>query len=322
MEPKHALAIITAIVLLIALARRLVRIIASDVHDGVATKEASGTDEIGTVTVACHAAAAGNLTALMKGGADHWRNARPIKADPEFADATPSGETLGLLSSLNQLSLLPAAYADVLASFPTTGLWPLVVTGLDEKVEIPWLTGELNPKEYEHFYPTDVLRKGWSDAMPIAEEEFDADTYRPYSRAWPGLASPWASRPELTSIRPVALWKNVGPSARLAVVPVTRPADAVGRLGWTGAVNYDLDPWAISAVLRSWEDRFGIVLVGMGFDTLTFHNPEASSDDQQLVTLAAELFALCSDSVHQGAGSIQSLAASLRGNDYFSLWWD
>ncbi len=196
------------------------------------------------------------------------------------------------------------------------------MTGLDETIERPWLTGEFNPKEYEHFDPDDVLRKGWNDAMPIAEEEFDTGTHRPYSRAWPGSGSPWPSRPELTTIRTVALWKTMGPGARLAVVPVMRPADAVGRLGWTGAVNYDLDPWAISAVLRSWEDRFGIVLVGMGFDTLTFQNPDPSGDGQQLVALAAELFALCSDSVYQGAGSIQALAASLRGNDYFTLWWD
>ena len=59
-----------------------------------------------------------------------------------------------------------------------------------------------------------------------------------------------------------------GGRARIGVVSCRRPADAVALVGWTDAIN--VRPAAeVSAVLRSWEDRFGTILVGLGFATIT-----------------------------------------------------
>ena len=55
----------------------------------------------------------------------------------------------------------------------------------------------------------------------------------------------------------------------LAVVRAARPADVPATTGWVGAGNYEhQDNVRISAVLRSWEDRFGALLVGMTESTL------------------------------------------------------
>jgi hypothetical protein len=50
--------------------------------------------------------------------------------------------------------------------------------------------------------------------------------------------------------------------------------------GWTGAVNVT-GAAEVSAVLRSWEDRFGAILVGLSFATLTLlvGRPPTTDDD-------------------------------------------
>jgi hypothetical protein len=49
--------------------------------------------------------------------------------------------------------------------------------------------------------------------------------------------------------------------ARVGLVPASRAADVLPRLGW----NEALDTVPVAAVLRSWEDRFGACLLRVGF---------------------------------------------------------
>ena len=109
---------------------------------------------------------------------------------------------------------------------------------------------------------------------------------------------------------------------RLGLVAVERPADALAALGWTGPINHYADMGLLSAVLRSWENRFGAILVGVGFDTLSVivQRPPKTMDAARSV--AAEHFAACSDNVHQGAGSIEAYAEQLVGEPLWSFWWD
>ncbi len=93
-------------------------------------------------------------------------------------------------------------------------------------------------------------------------------------------------------------------------------------LGWLGPCNYYADMGQLSAVLRSWEDRFGAYVVAVGFDVLELgvERPPQTITDAEAV--AAEHFAVCSDSVYQGAESIRSLAKSIVGKTTWSFWWD
>ncbi|WP_222849185.1 DUF4253 domain-containing protein [Trebonia kvetii] len=58
--------------------------------------------------------------------------------------------------------------------------------------------------------------------------------------------------------------RRFGP-ARIGPVPASRPADVLALVGYEGSVNGYDTPELLSAALRSWEDRFGAVLVEVGF---------------------------------------------------------
>ena len=55
---------------------------------------------------------------------------------------------------------------------------------------------------------------------------------------------------------------TLGPGLRKLLLTV----HLVSSLGWLGAANYDYDAAEMSAVLRSWEERFGAVPVCLDFD--------------------------------------------------------
>jgi hypothetical protein len=78
--------------------------------------------------------------------------------------------------------------------------------------------------------------------------------------------------------------------ARIGLVPAARPADVLALVGYNGTVNGYGTPELLSAVLRSWEDRFGAVLVEVGFAhiRLLARRPPRTLPDAQAV--AAELY--------------------------------
>src|SRR5206468_2398493 len=95
---------------------------------------------------------------------------------------------------------------------------------------------------------------------------------------------------------------------RLGLVECGRGADAPAALGWTGPANYGTDVAPFCAVLRSWEDRFGIRVVALTFDAMycTVSAPPATFD--HALHVAAEHLAFCPDNVLQGAGSLEAYA--------------
>ncbi|MEU9441926.1 DUF4253 domain-containing protein [Streptomyces sp. NPDC048304] len=111
--------------------------------------------------------------------------------------------------------------------------------------------------------------------------------------------------------------------AHLALVPARRSADIPAAIGWTGPVNYESDVARICAVLRSWEDRFGIRVVALGLDTLVVSvaAPPATQEDAEV--LAAEHFAFCPDNVLQGEETtVRTYAKGLVGRPVWTFWWD
>jgi hypothetical protein len=110
--------------------------------------------------------------------------------------------------------------------------------------------------------------------------------------------------------------------AHLAIVPVSRPADIVAAIGWTGACNYQEDLAAMSAVLRSWEERFGAMLVRMDTSTLwvSVAAPPRTADECHRV--AAEHFAFCRDIDWEDPRPLRSYAGTLLGKTTWRFWWD
>ena len=217
--------------------------------------------------------------------------------------------------------------------YPETGLWPLLLMSLAaDHDHRPWHSGELDPvplSRVDALEAAAVLAEGWADSLvPLGENPY-VSHLRPYGAAFPGLAEP--SRREsapaevpVGALRPWAPWQ-------LGLVPCRRPADTVALIGWHGAIN-SRTPEQVSAVLRSWEDRFGMVLVGLGFATLTLLVPHPPATESEALPITAELAALCPDVLSQdgpldgfgyaSGGTVAGLARVLVNRPVWTLWWD
>ena len=210
--------------------------------------------------------------------------------------------------------------------FQTTGLWPLVLRPLYCDDRRPWDTGEFMPASAEDVAPIEVgglLATAWHDSVvPIGGPSVHPAVERalsPFGWPFPGLAP---ALPRLGS--PVAVPAAVlGPAAaRIGLARCRRPADVVAVVGWSGSINR-IQPPEVSAVLRSWEDRFGVVLAGLSFDVLTLLVPHPPQDQAQALVIAAELVAFCPDALWQGSyDSLRELSSALVDRPVWRLWFD
>ncbi|GAA4728296.1 DUF4253 domain-containing protein [Actinomycetospora chibensis] len=114
----------------------------------------------------------------------------------------------------------------------------------------------------------------------------------------------------------------------LAVVRAARPADVPAVTGWVGAGNYrHQDNVRISAVLRSWEDRFGALLVVMTESTLLLSVAYPPTTFKEAEQVAAEHFAFCPDQhdPQDMAGTVytpRSYGRTIRKARHWRFWWD
>lgn len=108
----------------------------------------------------------------------------------------------------------------------------------------------------------------------------------------------------------------------MLLAPAARGADLITSVGWLGPVNKTNRMAPMSAMLRSWEDRFGALVVGVGFDTLQLSvaAPPITSEHAQQV--AAEHWAFCADNIQQGSGSLTAYAEEIQEAYCWSFWWD
>ncbi|QGV79218.1 DUF4253 domain-containing protein [Streptomyces ficellus] len=172
--------------------------------------------------------------------------------------------------------------------------------------------------------PAAVLAGLWRE---LAEDEEDAGIIAPFSTAWPGLAPPGEgdTDPDDTAARTTAElaggddWLK---GARGALVPARRSADIPAVLGWGGAVHHT-DAVRLSAVLRSWEDRFGIRVVGLGHDILTVSVAAPPRTMADALAVAAEHYAFCPDNVWDGYDTLRAYAAEeVLDRPDWTFWWD
>ncbi|WNZ09432.1 DUF4253 domain-containing protein [Streptomyces sp. 11x1] len=261
---------------------------------------------------------------------------------PQLA-ADPSGRVLGLEIPLPQGRLIdttddgpwrepllwcadetatPGTWAAVQPARRTVGLLPVLLDVGDRQG---------GPRDWE-LLPGEMSYPGDHDADEILAEFWDA-----YATVedpeWSGLAAPPASAPD-TAPDPDALAVETAdalvkdPSRlkdpRLALVFARRSADIPAAIGWTGPTNHENDVARLCAVLRSWEDRFGIRVVALAYDHLVLSVATPPTTEAEAEAVAAEHFAFCPDSIWQGTpdGTRASYARTLLGEPVWSFWWD
>jgi hypothetical protein len=197
----------------------------------------------------------------------------------------------------------------------------------------PWDEGELDARcdlaAVDRLDAATVLGQHWAGQAPTPEEferepEFFAYWFPPFGLEFPGLAP--GQDQELTSAELAAALGWFGP-ARIGLVPAARPADVLALVGYNGTVNGYGTPELLSAVLRSWEDRFGAVLVEVGFDhiRLLARRPPRTLPDAQAV--AAELLLMCDefwpiDKPGTAFRDIEPTAESILRIPIWSMWLD
>lgn len=253
---------------------------------------------------------------------------------PKLA-SDPSGRSLGLRLPLGRLvdatddgpwhepllwhAAQPASSGNWSAlGTPATraGLLPVLVDlGSDQGGPQDW---DLAPGEMS--YPGDhdadeVLAEFWAEYAPDGAE-------------WPGPAeSPALVADPDTRAAETADALTAGPPhftrPHLALVPARRSADIPAAIGWTGPLNHENDVARLCAVLRSWEDRFGIRVVALGFDVLVVSVAAPPTTLAAAEALAAEHFAFCPDNVEQNPPyTLGGYAERLVGERAWTFWWD
>lgn len=253
---------------------------------------------------------------------------------PKLA-SDPSGRSLGL--RLPPGRLLDATidgpwhepllwHADVPAG---AGGWSALGTTAGRAGLLPILvdlaTGHGGPENWE-LAPGDMSYPGDHDADEILAELWEADP--PEGAEWPGLADApkLVADPDTRAAEVADTLTEGRPWLRephLALVPARRSADIPAALGWSGPVNYEEDVAVLCAVLRSWEERFGVRLVALGHDHLAVSVAAPPADLAAARAVAAEHYAFCPYTVLPDDGtSFEAYAESVVGERLWHFWWD
>ena len=198
---------------------------------------------------------------------------------------------------LEEAGSTAAAIAD---QFATTGIWPLVWLAEEDPAE--YLDPPAEPDLVDALDAATVIRRAWERLA-----SYNQAILAPFGTDFPGLAPAQRLYPSSVS-DPFDLAGVLNVAARLMLVPCNRPADCFALIG---GLATETTPAEISAVIRSWEERFGAVPVAAQPSGATLAINAPPSDETQALTLAAEHLAF-SPPAEVGPGTLTQMADRLR----------
>jgi hypothetical protein len=192
------------------------------------------------------------------------------------------------------------------------GCFPVII-GDDDSVGV--LKGNFNPK--------------WRRPRPLADVLAAAETIRHpqdlkakrRARGRPRLGS-WPSEPESLQ-GPCVAFDYKGPKRRvyIALIETDDWTTIPAHLRYGGCDACPPDEYHVAA-LRSWRDRYGAELVGLGSDRMDLRVTRRPQSRAEALDVAREHYAYCPDIVDQSSGTLTDLAACLMANDWWGFWWD
>ena len=222
----------------------------------------------------------------------------------------------------------PQLAAALRAEHRRSGLWPLLLCDSDETFGERCTVGVTAPEPLEHidrWRVYDVMVRIW-DGLVQADDElgpaYDLDVLAPFDYSCPGPAPAGNLLADPDVLANQQLPKMVNADTRLALVPVKRGADVLTVLGWSGAANHVSRTAGLSAMVRSWEERFGARILRLGPDRLDMSVAAPPQTAEHAAGVAAEHWTFCPDRILQETGSISAYAAEIRGRRTWSFWWD
>jgi hypothetical protein len=245
-------------------------------------------------------------------GRRHHGDGRPVTWITDWTQHAAGTTWARLSEEAPQTGLRPFLLADM-AGQPGRP-WGIIGSDDDEVVSAP-----LDTTAIDRLDAAAILADYWSaDEETFAEDEEFRAMLAPFGPSFPGLAPAIVSEPDSELMRR-ALYQYTR-DARIGLVPAQRPADVLARLGWLGAVN-SRETEDITAVLRSWEDRFGARLLEVGFADIRLLVSRPPCTLEAALPIAAEHFAF-SDEAHRGLRHVDQIARAIVGNPFWDFWWD
>ncbi len=212
-----------------------------------------------------------------------------------------------------------ALYRRLLLEAPFTGRCPVLLSGRAPAVAAVGRDPAPALAAVEHRDAAAVLAERYPPGC-----RYHSDCLAPFGASFPGLAPATTGVALLTpaeiAVTAVVVAEGSGGSG-LGFVPVARPADVPAALGWSRVGGSRDDGVGVSAVLRSWEDRFGAVLVRVGRATLELAVAAPPWERSECLAIAAEHFAFCDDTYHDNPGTLRHYANGLRGATRWSFRW-
>lgn len=217
----------------------------------------------------------------------------------------------------------PDRYLTCVAAYRHTGLWPVLIPA-DPRFgpEENWVADRerlphAGADQVAATDPAKVLRQWWDGPC------CDGGCLEPFGDTFGGLA-----RRSNRRMDPHAEAGNTGSllaaraGSRLGLVRTAHPADIPALIGWAGTLNWTHDVAAVSAVLRSWEERFGATLVTLGFDAVELTVAAPPTTRERALAVAAEHRAFCLPNFTSQPGSLREFAEGLVGTRIWRFWWD
>jgi Domain of unknown function (DUF4253) len=193
----------------------------------------------------------------------------------------------------------------LLAVFPDTGLWPLLWR-FDENPD-SYMDGHGNLDAIGEVDVREVLREGWAHAG------FNTAATEPFTE-FPGLAPGIGYSSAGDAACPTEGDAN-DDAARMLLVPCNRPADTITALG---GLACEVDPPVISAVLRSWEQRFAATAYEVSPSLVKLRVAAPPATLEHALLLAAEHMAFCPPENAGEPGALRDLANRLLTGELLS----
>jgi hypothetical protein len=237
--------------------------------------------------------------------------------------------------SQQPLADAPQQWARLQALQDRTGLRPLLLGGSDDQLE-PCDRSEIDAldaetilvREWNNFVTLREQAAGdtaWKDEVP--ESVWIPDDPGPPFATWPGLAPPGTRGRDPEAVAREVVARRLLPrmysfdQVHLGLVPATRSADVPALLGDLAATNY-LRVADLSAVLRSWEDRFGARVVALT-DGLYLSVAAPPLAWEHAEHLALEHLLICPDNLtNQPVWTFPSYVDRIHATDLWKFWWD
>jgi hypothetical protein len=213
-----------------------------------------------------------------------------------------------------------------------TGLIPILLDGQDGGARDPLdLFRPEDPREADGMNAGTMLESLWRDwvSWPDQDDPEAIERRRPFTLDWPGVAPPGhapltpAERQQALDVAlpRIRVRNRETPTSRIGLVAAGRPADVLPVIGWGGLVNRGESLLPLTAVLRSWEDRFGARLIDVGYAGLRLLAERPPRTLEAAQRLAAEQVVLA-DECADGARDIPRIAARLASGPIWTFWWD